>query len=225
MPELPPVPDVARVEYQFSYGQDLDVITRTFWNYTGGTFSSGNAASMAEDICTTLGSSIATYFIGLVTFTGVRVTDMASDTAGDGTGSAGVVGTRSGGQLPADAAVLANYTIDRRYRGGHPKGFWPMGSDSDLNTPQQWSAGAVADFTEGVQEFFAATQGVSAGGSELSSRAVVSYYQGNTVVISPTTGRARNVPKLRTGGPMVYDVLETVVSSRIASQRRRLGRG
>jgi hypothetical protein len=224
MPALPVVPNVARVEYLFAQSADQDVLTRTFWNYTGGSFSSGNAADMATAIVTALGDEPAQYLSQQAAFTGVRVTDLASDTAGDGTATASVAGTRGNAFLPADACAVANYTIDRRYRGGHPKGFWPFGVAGDLSNEQDWTESALTAFLAGVQDFFSATQGVSAGGSTLESRCVVSYYSGNKVVISPTTGRARNVPQLRANGPVTYDVLSTEIATRVGSQRRRLGR-
>ena len=222
MPALPPVPNVARVEALFTYGADLDVATRTFWNYTGGSFSSGNAADMAAAIVAALPGDFDSYFSTDVALTGIRVTDMASDTAGDGTAACDITGVRDPPTLPASIAAVANYTIDRRYRGGHPKGFWPFGNSGDLQTAQSWTESALTSWLTAVQAFFAAVQGVSAGGSTLESHAVVSYYLGNHVVISPTTGRARNVPTLRAGGPVVYDVLSTAIAPRVGSQRRRL---
>lgn len=221
MTPLPPVVNVARVHLLWNVGPDLDVTTTQYWDYTGGSFSSGNAASMAAAIIAALPGGFDAYFTDQVKFTGVRVTDLSSDTGGDGTATADVVGTRSGGGLPASTAAVANYTIDRRYRGGKPKGFYPFGSESDLQGPSVWSDAALAAWLAAVEAIFAAINGASGGGSTLSAHVAVSYYSGFTVITSPTTGRARNVPTKRTV-PTTYDVVSTDISTYLGTQRRRI---
>jgi len=221
MTPLPPVVNVARVQLLWRVGPDLDVSTTTYWKYTGGSFTSGSAANMAAAIIAALPSGFNAFFSPAVSFVGIRVTDLSSDTGGDGTATADIVGTRTGGELPSSTCAVANYTINRRYRGGKPKGFFPFGSDGDLQGPSTWSNAAAVVWLAAVQDIFAAIQGVASGGSTLSSHCSVSYYQDFKVVISASTGRARNVPtKLAT--PNVYDVISTNISIKLGTQRRRI---
>jgi hypothetical protein len=115
------------------------------------------------------------------------------------------------------------FTIDRRYRGGKPRNFYPYGTASDLQTEQTWTDTALTGFLAQSEDLYSATAGVSAGGTTLTSRVSVSYYSGFTVVTSPTTGRARNVPTKRST-PLTYAVVNTAVSPYIGSQRRRIQR-
>jgi hypothetical protein len=211
------------VQYLWNVGADTDVSSTTYWTYTGGSFSSGNAATMAAAIVAGIGDTQASALSSGNKFVGVRVTDMSSDTGGDATVGADVVGTRSGGILPADACAVVEFTIDRRYRGGKPRNFYPYGTASDLQTEQTWTDTALTGFLAQSEDLYSATAGVSAGGTTLTSRVSVSYYSGFTVVTSPTTGRARNVPTKRST-PLTYAVVNTAVSPYIGSQRRRIQR-
>jgi hypothetical protein len=150
----------------------------------------------------------------------VRVTDLASDTGGDGSFAANVAGSRSGGPLPASTAAVMAYTIDRRYRGGKPRGFLPWGTDTDIADPQTWNSSFLTSALAQWQGMFGIINGASSGGTTLTAHVAVSRYMGFTVVTSPTTGRARNVPKPRIP-PVVYNVISTSASAHIGSQRRR----
>lgn len=219
MTPLPPVSGVAKVQVLWDVGTDSDVSTTTYWRYSGGSFDSAAAAAMAGDILTNWAGHEGLW-TPTVKLVGCRVLDLASDTAGEAVASTDVAGTRTGGPLPAATCAVANYTIDRRYRGGKPKGFLPWGSDSDLETEQTWTSAFITAALAAWQAFFAAVSGVSSGGSTLTTHVSVSYYSGFTVVTSPTTGRARNVPTKRTT-PQVDTVGDTEIGTVLGSQRRR----
>jgi hypothetical protein len=89
-----------------------------------------------------------------------------------------------------------------------------------VSTRQNWSTAFVGDVTAALTSAFAAIIGASAGGTTITQHVNVSYYAGFTVVTSPTSGRARNVPTLRSS-PHVDTITSFAVSQRIANQRRR----
>lgn len=49
----------------------------------------------------------------------------------------------------------------------------------------------------------------------------VSYYEGFEVVTDPVTGRSRNVPQLRPGGPVVDKITGFSINPKLGSQRLR----
>jgi hypothetical protein len=129
-------------------------------------------------------------------------------------------GTRGGTTMPAEACVVISQLLTRRFRGGHPRNYFPFGVISDLANPQAWSGTFVAfvgaQFTAFINQCIA---GVWSGGGALLPVAL-SYYSGFTVVISPTTGRARNVPTRR-ASTLIEAVSGFQVRSYIGTQRRR----
>jgi hypothetical protein len=72
-----------------------------------------------------------------------------------------------------------------------------------------------------MNAFFAALEAAVWSGASSLAQVNVSYYKGFTVVTSPTTGRARNVPTLRSA-PVVDAVTAQAVRTSIGTQRRRI---
>lgn len=152
--------------------------------------------------------------------TGVKVTDLSSSSGGVGEHSQSTAGTGNVASLPGGTSVLVNYLINRRYRGGKPRSYFPWGSETEMATRQSWVGTFITDCTSALTTYFAAVIGLVVGGTTLTSHVNVSYYEGFTVVTNPVTGRSRNVPKLRTT-PVVDDILSWSVSAKPGSQRRR----
>jgi len=221
VPALPPVPSVLSIVLQYSIGADPLSITRLHYKFTGtppvaadlNTFASGVFAAWQNN------QALSTH--PTVTLKEVVVTDLTSATGAQGIHTGTAAGTAGGGQLPASAAVLVNYKVNRRYRGGKPRTYWPMGTDTDLNNPQTWLPASITNFNQRVQGFNSAVSALTWAGASISFPANVSYFQGFTVVTDPVTGRSRNIPKLRTS-PVVDQISAIVVNATVGSQRRRL---
>jgi hypothetical protein len=96
-----------------------------------------------------------------------------------------------------------------------------MGVQSDLAGPQLWDAGFLSDVLDGVNGYFDDVEAGGWTGAGTLDQVNVSYYSDFDVVISPTTGRARNVPRPR-GTPLVSPITTRAARARIGSQRRRL---
>jgi len=94
----------------------------------------------------------------------VTAIDLQSDTAPavtyDGGGTP-VPGTSSHGMLPLSTAFLVSKFVERRWRGGHPRSYLPIGTTDDLNDDGDWKADSVtallAAYTNSVQDFIDAT--------------------------------------------------------------------
>lgn len=136
------------------------------------------------------------------TVTLVKMTDLTSDTGAVFEFSADWTGTRSGISAQASACVLLSYQISRRYRGGHPRTYLPMGSAALQNNPSAWDETFIENVLSTFNEFSEACTAHSAE----ASLGCVSYYSGGAL-------RATPIFEVFTG---------TTVDSGIKSQRRRL---
>jgi hypothetical protein len=220
MPPLPSVPQVIKVQYQFTIGEDLGAICREFFRYTG----AGASASDLDTLSSTIASSFNTNLASLMTpdrvLTSVTITDLTSPTSPEGSAGVTVVGTRSGGKLPASAALLESQIISRRYRGGHPRTYWPFGSDTDVQDAQTWTTAFHGAASDGLAAHFTDWSTDLVPGITSVENVNVSYYEGFTVHTG-TTGRARNVSTPRSS-PVVDVVVSEIIRFGIAQIRRRL---
>lgn len=219
MPALPSVPNVFRVRLTFSDAADTDVTNTLYFQYTGGPPSAADTSAFASTI---FGAAADFYpLMGTdVTHTGVTVTDLSSASAPEAVATGSDPGTRSGGPLSGGTCAVVSATIARRYRGGKPRSYFPFGVDTDLSTRQTWSTVFVAALQSAYGSFTSSIIGTNHGSTTISNHVNVSYYEGTKVVISPTTGRARNVPQLRTT-PVVDTIVNHNVVAYPGSQRRR----
>lgn len=151
------------------------------------------------------GDIVADYPTSTV-FVGCRVTDLASDTGASGESAVNLAGTAEDAGTVASACVLASWSIARRYRGGHPRTYFPALAFGALANPGQWDAGVVSDFTAAIGNLSDVLGSASSEGTSLTGQVIVSYVLANAY-------RDTNITYPVTGG---------TVSNRIRTQRRRL---
>jgi hypothetical protein len=220
MPALPSVPSTLRVAVTEQINAVVPSVSRFFIQYTG-------TAPTVTQLNTLSGSVMSAWVTDLAPLTDtstqtsrVDIVDLTSPTAAVGDTIAVHLGTRTGSQLDAATAAVISYTVARRYRGGHPRGYWRFGTSTDLLNARTWNGTATTAFKSGIDAFFAAILAAGWSGAGTLTHVNVSYYQDFTVVISPTTGRARNVPTLR-AAPVIDLITATIAQPSIGTQRRR----
>jgi hypothetical protein len=219
MPPLPLVPDVIKAQVQWSDATDTSVTTTHYFEYSGTGPNATDAANLATVLSNAYGANVAAW--SPRTITGVKVTDLATDTGGEGSATSDFVGTREGADLAGATAVVVNYALDRRYRGGKPRSYLPWGVTTDLSSRQSWASAFTTVVVAAVEGIMSAMVGTTEGGTTITNHANVSYYAGNTATIDPVTGRAKNRPKRRVDGPLVNPIVGVAVSVIPGSQRRR----
>jgi hypothetical protein len=136
------------------------------------------------------------------TFT-CTVTDLTSDSAGQGQGGEFVAGTRAGDDLSAGTAALVNFHIARRYRGGKPRAYLPLGVAGDIVTGR-WSGSFVTAVFNAMTDFQADALGLGVG-CAIASPISVSYVN---------AGAPRVIP-------VKDDITSWTVPALVGSQRRR----
>lgn len=220
MPALPPVAGVLRVQINFALPSDPTALSRIFIKYTGTAPTPAQAAAFAVAVGAAWNTNMSSLMNSGFTQSGVAVEDLSSATGAIGSDSTGHVGTRAGNSLPGSTCLMVQFLIARRYRGGKPKIFLPLGMSQDIGTGFVWSNAFLSAVQTGWNAFIAAVVAAGWTGAGTLSQVNVSYFSGFTVVTNPITHRARNVPTLR-GTPTVDPVLSPAFEVGIASQRRR----
>jgi len=220
LPELPSPGAVLRVEFKIADGASIEAGSRFFLSYTGGPPSGADLNTLAAAVASQFTTHLAAIVSTAETLTDVIITDLSSDTGAIGTWTGTNDGTRSGTQNIANAAATVNHAVSRRYRGGRPRTYLRCGTESDLSGTNEWTSGARTAFLEAWEAWIAAILATTGIGVTLTNIVNVSWYKGNTVFTTPT-GRARNIPTLRTT-PVVDPITSSIVAQKVGSQRRRL---
>ena len=223
MPALPSVPSTLKVDLNYTVGIDITALTRFFISFTGSSPTTAELDTFCAAVNTAWAAQLKANTDESTTLDTTMATDLTSPVSFSGSATSGVAGTLAGTALAGESCFVCTYDILRRYRGGHARGYWRMGTQSDLLNPQQWSS-AFTSYTQGViAAFFAAILAAGWAGAGTLTQSQISYHEGFTVIINPITGRARNVPKVRASA-LVDTVTGYTGRQRIGSQRRRLGK-
>jgi hypothetical protein len=218
---LPNVANVLKVRIHWLIGTDANALNILHWRYSGTSPDDSTAILIAQDIYAAAAANLAPLVESGNKLIAVDVTDLTSPTSGQGQHVANTSGSRGSGFISAGTALLQSLTIQRRYRGGKPRTYWPFGTSGDLVSSSAWTSTFITDCGTGVQAFVNAVNAVTEAGTTLVGQVSVSYYQGFTSVLNPVTGRTRDVPKVRTGSIPVDGIGTWTFDIKPASQRRR----
>lgn len=222
MPALPPVTGVVRVEFKFSYSGDLDVLIRQFYSYSGGVLTNSQALALATAFAANYNANCLALASPEVELVACTATALDNTLAGTGTADVSYTGTASGTPLAAGTAMLINLSIDRRYRGGKPRNYWPFGTSSSLSDATNWSSDFLSAVADHYGAFIAANLAFTDGSIMVENQVNVSYYEGFTTRPDPPIPgvRAKNISTPRTS--VTPDpVTGTTYNVKPASQRRR----
>jgi hypothetical protein len=214
------VSKVVRVALGFNLGDGTPALTRFFVRYSGTAPTNADLATFDAAIATAYGTNLKSLADTGQIMNEVSSQDLSTATAGVDDSTVSVAGTRGASFIGASSALVASYRIARRYRGGHPRGYWPFGIQTDLNDRNTWKSTFITAANTGLTAFFTAVNAAGWSGAGTLDHVNVSFYSGFTVVTNPITGRARNVPTLR-GTPLIDAVTATFAQSSVGSQRRR----
>lgn len=217
---LPPIANMLRVVIS----GEIDTENVYPWanvlhfGYTGTAPSNAVCASIAGDVSTAWASHMAAECPSPTSLTKVVVTDLTSDSAGEGEDLTVQVGTRGDDSIPANAAGLISYPSALRYRGGHPRQYLYVGGNADLEGAAKWSTAFTAEFLAHWKAFLNEVLTISSSGTNVNSFASIRYYG----KFLPNDGP----PRYRLTTPVVNPIVpnNAVSEQEIASQRRRIGR-
>ena len=221
MPALPPAASTVRIKLKHSQIGDLDVLDRFYMTYSGTAPTATLLATFATAVSTQWDSHLQSLASTDVALTEVVVDDLGTLSGASGIWTGTGTGTRSGTTNGAQVAVLLNFHVARRYRGGKPRVYLPYGTNSDLVNPQQWGSTFLTAMGSGWSGFITGIIGAVWTGGGTLAQANVSYYQGFASYQNPVTKRWHNLSTPRTT-PLVEAITSVSVNPLLGSQRRRV---
>lgn len=209
MPARPFVPNVLKVEWFGTTGfYNWAVIHHCSWSGTSPSVAALD--SFAATLGALWGADIKTYYAPSTVLETVTLTDLTSALGNQGLANPNTAGSSANIGSPANAAVLVNYPSSIRYRGGHPRSYWPAGNYAALVDDTHWTSAFITQ----METFMTALQNdyntLTSGGTTLAGQCAVSY----VTALAP-----RVTPLVMPIAPGSYTVV-----ARVASQRRRIGR-
>lgn len=221
MPALPAVPKVIKL---LLYNAALDasklLINRLFVRYSGTAPTNSDLDTFTGDINTAYGTNLCPLEGAAYTYGGCSAEDLSSSTSAVSTNPDSVVGTRSGNTLGGQVNTVISLEIARRYRGGHPRNYWPFGTDSDVNDELTWSSSYLTTVGAAFASFLTGLEAAGWSGAGTVEVVNVSFYDGFTNHTYPS-GRTRPIPTLR-GTPLIDTVSSYIVRRSLGTQRRRI---
>lgn len=220
MPALPAAPGVIKVTLGFTIGVDTTAQSSFHVHYSGTAPTDADLVAFCTSVANSWNTNMPLTYPTANSLTSVNAEDLSSSTGAVGHQNVSIPGTNGGGITANSVALMIQFLIARRYRGGKPKVFLPIGAASDITTGGVWLPAFITAVQTDWSAFMAGVLSAGWTGAGTLTQVSVSYYSGFTVVTNPITHRARNVPTLR-GTPIVDPVLAISVEPGIASQRRR----
>jgi hypothetical protein len=216
MPPLPVVPNVIKIIHS-STRSDSPVENILHMKYSG---SAPASADLGTFMGGTYGPAWDTVFVDEAstdaTMVQIEMLDLSSSTGAQDILIDTSAGGRTGDFAPSSACVLASWGVNRRFRGGHPRSYFPFGTAGTYasGSSKFWDPAFIADVQTKLETFIGLIQGTTVGTTVFENLVNVSYYD---IALNPT-------PPYRRTTPLVDDITTLDVKQRICSQRRRLGK-
>lgn len=218
VPALPNVPGVMRVTVRQTLDDDIDVINRQFFGYSG-TVSLADANTLAADVLSGWAAHVLPHLSSRLKAVEAEVVDLASSSGAVGVSVSTSSGGDTSGMTAAGAAFVVRLKVARRYRGGHPRQYLCGVSVDALNNGQDLTSAFATALATGYAGYSNGLVAASPTGVGTMRAVNVSYYQGFVNHTFPS-GRVRPIPVLR-GSPIVDNIIGFEVNPKVASQRRR----
>lgn len=221
---MAPLPDPPSpvVKVNINWGVEGDTLAQTihYWQVSGSR-TAADLSVMAMEVVATGDAHFAALCSDSVGMVSATVRDITSDMGAESTGGTPWVGTRGTALLPPSACAVVRHSIARHYRGGQPRTYLPVGVSGDVALTGLWADAFVTAVDSGWGAFADAISGNTFGAMDTGAIVNLSYYTGpNRVIISPTTGRSRNV-STRRAVPLIDTITGHTTAKNIGSQRRR----
>jgi hypothetical protein len=152
----------------------------------------------------------------LVRVDAVDLSSILSASGFEDNGGAPVPGTSVGGLIPISTAFLVSKQVGRRFRGGHPRSYFPIGVVTDLNNDGDWKGASVTAMLNGAVAFIVAPLGNTYGATTIQREVYPTYFSKNINPVPPYTVIPPLVTQINLGG---YSG-----GQKLATQRRRVRR-
>lgn len=211
---------IVKIVYQHTLGTSQKVGTAQYYSYSGGRPLQADVVAFATDAATAWNAHIASLYTHDGILTQVTCQDIYDTTGQFGIANVSHAGTRAGDMPTTSSCVVVGYQITQHYRGGKPKGFWPLGIVSDTANQSDWGGTFLGNVVTGVTALAAAIDGATSGAITLGPQQAVSFFSGSQANTDTSKWAPRNSPKPRSSA-VIYPVQGWSATAKIGSQRRR----
>jgi hypothetical protein len=221
VPALPAVPKTVALAFTTLSGTSPNpAVNKLHFAYTGTPPTPAQLASFATTVLTAFGSAVGPFMSSDNTISALEAVDLSSPVSATATVTAAIAGALTPDKLPDDTCVVLSATVGRRYRGGHPRTYLPVGVVAEITNGNLWNATWLGTLLTAWDGFVTAVEGAGWTGAGTIAPVNVSYYFGYHLVTYPS-GRSRDIPTLRVGGPVIDPILGYIPRQKLGVQRRR----
>jgi hypothetical protein len=208
MPPLPPANGVVKWAFKHVNTVGATAYSHMFGQVTTPPATSAQLQALANATVTAYNANLNAFMHNSWKMSLVECIDLSASPVLPGVATNATSGSITGNPLTAETAVLINMTVGRRYRGGHPRMYWPWGGQTSLFDALHWSTTFTNPFGAAWSAFINALAGTTGGLPGIANWVNVSYYSHNA--LRPT--------------PVLDTVLAWNINPIPGSQRRRMGR-
>lgn len=208
---LPNVQNVARVRLNGT-NQGTPWVSLFFWHYLGSQPDSAALSTLCQGFVNLWGAHLADAFPATVQVNNAEAWDLATRTGATASGGVAIPGTRVGSPLPTSVAAVIGWKVAYRWRGGHPRSYFPAGVQNDVLNGHLWTDAAVANYQTGANDFLTGVNALTMGGAG-------GYLTCVRYVTTPSPG----APPEYLNPPLDLRINNAIVDKRLDTQRRRLG--
>lgn len=203
--------DVAKVQIGWSGDFHDAFALNTFYVFGTGVAGASTAALAAYATAVYGALNVAAFKNAL--FSGnniafVRCFDWSTPAGAEGADNTVTAGLATGSPLSAQNAMLINFAVPLRFRGGHPRMYMPLGMPVDLQTPLAWTTTFVTALQAAVTTFWGVVSSTTIGG----------------IAVTPVLFRTRETISGVLQPPSTVVLGAPTVSSVPATIRRRIRR-
>lgn len=222
MTALPAVSHVAKVALSGTIdGEPWAGVSHWQYDTASGPLTNANANKICTWFTNRWGANIAPRTATQVILSRVDLTDLTSSTAAIGEDTTGSVGALGDTLATPAACVLEHKTIGRRYRGGHPRTYWPgVASLATLGSNgRTLTATEVTNWEDAINAYYA---GITT--DVVADSATNCLFFAEVCVHYFANGGSKLKPPVYLDPPTVDGITARGIEPNIATQRRRLRR-
>lgn len=202
---LPAVPNVANVSVSGLFGATIPWDCSFHIAFSAGPPNNLDLIAAATAIHGEWVTAFGPYQPSETTLEQVKLTDLTTPSSAIGLYAASVAGSEVGTDVPASTACVVSHSILRRYKGGHPRTYLPVGTSSDLQTQSTWKAAFTTAIDGAFTSFLAALLAAHV--------TYVPQYYANVSYYSAGTRRVT---------PVLDPIQSSAARTAVGTQRRRL---
>lgn len=206
MAALPNVQNVMRLGFTGTLNNQ-PFFTGTHVKYSGPSLDVTALNAMCLTWANTWGTYLSPIMSSGATLRTVEAWDLSSPAGTYGSANTSKAGTLAGNDLTNSVAQCISLKVNYRWRGGHPRMYLPPPTRAETVNGTQWTAGFQSTAQAAVRTWLTGMNNASSGGTTFKVCCV--RYINAKQIINP---------------PLVLEVADVLVHSRIDSQRRRLGK-